>query len=329
MADINGIPYVEATDLVSAYPGVSLALATELDDQLGSKVPFEYSDTEPTTGLVGGFIWFDTNETPPTPNYYDDDAEEFVPFPSGAGDADFSDAATGTYSDSGIDYKYITYNSSGTLTVTEAGLATVLIIAGGGGGGSASQSAVGGGAGGYIAASNLYLEAGSITVTVGAGGAAINQGNASRFDVLFATGGGRGLNLNSAGAGVAGGSGGGGSDSASGGAGVVGQGNNGGSGANSAGGGGGGAGAVGGNATNNNGGNGGAGVASSITGSSVGRAGGGGARGASTLGTATDGGGGASTGTGTAGSANTGGGGGGGGTGGAGGSGVVIVRVRT
>jgi hypothetical protein len=38
MADINGIPYVEATDLVSAYPGVSLALATELDTQLGSKL---------------------------------------------------------------------------------------------------------------------------------------------------------------------------------------------------------------------------------------------------------------------------------------------------
>jgi hypothetical protein len=40
MADINGIPYVEATDLVSAYPGVSLALATELDDQLGSKLDY-------------------------------------------------------------------------------------------------------------------------------------------------------------------------------------------------------------------------------------------------------------------------------------------------
>jgi hypothetical protein len=38
MADINGIPYVEATDLVSAYPGTSLALATELDTQLGSKL---------------------------------------------------------------------------------------------------------------------------------------------------------------------------------------------------------------------------------------------------------------------------------------------------
>jgi hypothetical protein len=40
MADINGIPYVEATDLVSAYPGTSLALATELDTQLGSKVDY-------------------------------------------------------------------------------------------------------------------------------------------------------------------------------------------------------------------------------------------------------------------------------------------------
>jgi hypothetical protein len=40
MADINGIPYVEATDLVSAYPGTSLALATELDTQLGSKLDY-------------------------------------------------------------------------------------------------------------------------------------------------------------------------------------------------------------------------------------------------------------------------------------------------
>ena len=37
MPDINGIPYVESTDLVSAYPAVSLALAQELDDQLAAK----------------------------------------------------------------------------------------------------------------------------------------------------------------------------------------------------------------------------------------------------------------------------------------------------
>jgi hypothetical protein len=46
MADINGIPYVEATDLVSAYPGVSLALATELDDQLASKAAYPSGGTD-------------------------------------------------------------------------------------------------------------------------------------------------------------------------------------------------------------------------------------------------------------------------------------------
>ena len=42
MPDINGIPYVESTDLVSAYPAVSLALAQELDDQLASKLNAEW-----------------------------------------------------------------------------------------------------------------------------------------------------------------------------------------------------------------------------------------------------------------------------------------------
>ena len=40
MPDINGIPYVESTDLVSAYPAVSLALAQELDDQLAAKADY-------------------------------------------------------------------------------------------------------------------------------------------------------------------------------------------------------------------------------------------------------------------------------------------------
>jgi hypothetical protein len=144
---------------------------------LGSKLPFVYSDTEPTTNLVGGFIWFDTNETPPAPNYYDDDAEEFVPFPSGAGDADFSDAATGTYTDDGIDYKYITYTASGTLTVTEAGLADVLVV--GGGGGGSSFSARGGGAAEVHYVEEMFLNAGSYTVTVGGGGAgaSVSAGN--------------------------------------------------------------------------------------------------------------------------------------------------------
>lgn len=38
MPDINGIPYVDSTDLVSAYPTVSQALAQEVSDQLASKL---------------------------------------------------------------------------------------------------------------------------------------------------------------------------------------------------------------------------------------------------------------------------------------------------
>ena len=38
MPDINGIPYVESTDLVSAYPAASQALAQEISDQLASKL---------------------------------------------------------------------------------------------------------------------------------------------------------------------------------------------------------------------------------------------------------------------------------------------------
>ena len=38
MPDINGIPYVESSDLVSAYPTVSQDLAQEVGDQLASKL---------------------------------------------------------------------------------------------------------------------------------------------------------------------------------------------------------------------------------------------------------------------------------------------------
>jgi len=38
MPDINGIPYVESSDLVSAYPTVSQDLAQEVSDQLASKL---------------------------------------------------------------------------------------------------------------------------------------------------------------------------------------------------------------------------------------------------------------------------------------------------
>jgi hypothetical protein len=90
--------------------------------------------------------------------------------PAGVGNADFSNTATGTYTDGGISYKYITFNSSGTLTVTKAGFATVLVVSGGGGGAVSSNVRAGGGGGGVIEQS-LFLPVATHTITIGAGGA--------------------------------------------------------------------------------------------------------------------------------------------------------------
>jgi len=275
----------------------------------------------------------------------------FIPFASGVGAAVFSDTPTGSYS--GFAYK--TFIASGTLNVTTAGFADIIVLGGGAGGSTNSTTAGGGGgAGGALVITNAYLEVGTLTVTVGAGGATgentVNSlpGNTSRLGSYYGVGGGpasgrTGTTRN----GFTGGSGGGGGGSdagaSTGGTGTAGQGNNGGTGASSgAGGGGGGASAVGANAASNVGGAGGAGSTTTIAGTTpsgayvagsyaFGGGGGGGANG-STAGAGGSGGGGAgATGaaTATAGSANTGGGGGGSdsGAGNSGGSGIVIVRV--
>ena len=280
------------------------------------------------------------------------DGTDWSEITGGAGNADFSDAATGTYTDGGIDYKYKTYTGSGTLTITKEGLCDVLVVGGGGPGGNdgndGNYAGGGGGAGGYIESLSLYVSAASYTISIGAGGAATADlranelGSGSAFgSILAAPGGGPGGGVLSANTGVSaksGGSGGGSYGASAGlGQGAAGQtifGNSGGFGSDTTGGagGGGGANAAGSNASGSTGGAGGAGKANSFTGSSVTRAGGGGG-GGTTGGAAGAGGGGAGGNAGgSAGSANTGGGGGGSSTstvGGAGGSGVVIVRVRT
>jgi hypothetical protein len=267
----------------------------------------------------------------------------------GIGNANFSNTATGTYTDGGIDYKYVTFTASGTLTIPTGsdGLADLLIV--GGGGGGANWRGGGGGAGAHYYLTDVYLPSGSLTVTVGAGGAGGdststfgkpgNNGIASRCGDYFSPGGGGGGQSGENAVagfqtvpGLNGGSGGGGLREGAGGLGISGVGNDGGVGADLAGGGGGGAGGVGSNASANAGANGGAGAANSITNTSTTRAGGGGGGGQSTAGTGGSGGGGNGGGN-NPGTANTGSGGGGGAatsgsTGGSGGSGVVIVRVK-
>ena len=326
---IYGIPYPESSDLVANYPALGEGLADKLEDKLPT-----YAGTAPTSPSVGQ-VWIDSSGSPIGKVW---DGSAWTIF-SGAGAANFSDTATGTYTDGGIDYKYLTMTATGTVTITTAGFADVLVVGGGGGG-----TWAGGGAGGCFESTNVYLSAGTQTVVIGAGGPSTSSsplnGITSRIGPYYGVGGGA---ANFSGAvphqGSPGGSGGGAFSSGSdavGGAGTSGQGNAGGNYTNGHGGagGGGGATAAGGNSASTAGGDGGAGLASTITGSSVTYAGGGGGAGSSTQGAGGAGGGGTAVASGVAnnGTANTGGGAGGNwgysGTGGAGGSGVVIIRVK-
>lgn len=230
----------------------------------------------------------------------------------------------------------------------------VLAVAGGGGGGGTTTSyySGGGGAGRCLELTDYALEAKTISVTIGAGGAGKaccnawcrgTTGSNTVFDTYTLTGGGGGGGggggysgtLNQGRDGGSGGGAGtgnqgsptGGSASTGAGTGNDGGGNNG----NNGGGGGGGAGGAGGNPNGSNGGAGGTGLTSDITGSNVVYASGGGG-GHPTTGGSSGSGGTGGTGNGSNGTANRGGGGGGAGSnsaGGNGGSGVVILRLPT
>ena len=225
----------------------------------------------------------------------------FIPFSAGVEAANFTNASTGTYTEDSIDYKYITFPASGELVVDQAGLADILVIAGGGHsyGNFATTYRFCGGAGGLIYSTNKYLEVGTHTVTVGAGGATGTSGANSVFLDLYAIGGGKSRASAGPISGIDGGSGSGASGTTPVGVGIPGQGNDGGyvaSGVAA----GGGAGGDGSGATA------GPGLSNSITGAAVTYATGGAVATANT----------ANTGNGGGGTAN-------------GNSGVMIIRVRT
>lgn len=235
-------------------------------------------------------------------------------------------------------YTIRTFTSNGTLAISGGALTDAQVIVVGGGGGGGGYGYGGGGGAGQVISSTQTLS-GSINVTVGNGGNAVN-GSSSVLGTITAIGGGTG---GAGAAGQSGASGGGGGSWGAGGTGTAGY--NGGTGGGWCAGGGGGAGGLGGTTVScpsdvgSLGGTGGIGVNSSITGVAVGYGGGGG--GASTRGTS---GGGASYGGGaggvnapirfcSVGAPNTGGGGGGSGrpenSGCVGGSGIVIIRYLT
>lgn len=96
----------------------------------------------------------------------------------GVRNANFTNTATGQYSDNGISYKFVRFTGNGTLTIDEPGLADILVVGGGGGGGARMdagngnrRTGSGAGAGGAQYVESFFLEAGSYTVIVGGGGA--------------------------------------------------------------------------------------------------------------------------------------------------------------
>lgn len=103
-------------------------------------------------------------------------------------------AATGGTITTIGDYKIHTFLTSGTFTVTDAGLynstsnlVEYLVVAGGGG---ASGGWGGTGGGGFRTANGLNVTAIAYTITVGAGGTASANGGSSTFSTITSAGGG-------------------------------------------------------------------------------------------------------------------------------------------
>jgi hypothetical protein len=74
---------------------------------------------------------------------------------------------------SGTSYKYLTFNSSGTVIFNNPIICDILLVAGGGGGGNSGQNeGGGGGGGGGVGIGNILFNSNiTYTITVGAGGA--------------------------------------------------------------------------------------------------------------------------------------------------------------
>jgi len=93
----------------------------------------------------------------------------FIPFSGGVEAANFTNTATGTYTDGGIDYKYITFTGSGSLVIDRAGECKLLVLGGGCTGYSAGSTWAG--KGGYSVRGTWQITAATYTVTIGGPGA--------------------------------------------------------------------------------------------------------------------------------------------------------------
>lgn len=150
----------------------------------------------------------------------------------GGGPFEATGGAEGTYTQDSKNYKKHTFTGTSTFEVKgSAGVCDVLLIAGAGSGGSTFtggyNSTAGGGAGGMLETTGITIAPGTYTVTVGAGGPCVSDGNDTKLGTLLtATKGGAGAyhDYGNGYEGRDGGSGGGGANARGGGSGVAGQG---------------------------------------------------------------------------------------------------------
>lgn len=111
--------------------------------------------------------------------------------------ATVTDTPTGTFNDGTYDWDYWDFTSNGSLVIAEDGLLDILVVGGGGGGSFANPCRTGGGGGG-VRFGFFEVTAGTVSVTVGAGGAtgspSASPGSSSSFGSVLQAGGGGGAN---------------------------------------------------------------------------------------------------------------------------------------
>jgi hypothetical protein len=152
-----------------------------------------------TAPVEGQFAFLKDTDTL---TYYSGSAWE--EFSSGFSAAKTSGTATGSFTDgNSVEWDYFDFTGNGSFVVTDAGWADLLVVGGGGSGRTLSTLKAGGG-GGAVRFGMFYLSAGTVTVTVGAGGSGVSSndgiaGGASSFgSILKAGGGGPGFGVGSA-----------------------------------------------------------------------------------------------------------------------------------
>ena len=195
-----GNPYVESSDLVANYPATSLALANRLDKYAVN--PF--TDAAARDAAIPTPVQGQLAQTLDDNKVWRYDGTAWAPFSGAVGAANFTDTATGTYTDgTGQSWKYLTFTGTSSVTIDQAGFCDLLIVSGGGSGGSGYGA--GGGAGGFLYIEDAFLSAATHVVVVGAGGSATpivgqaggmpgGNGHASRLaDYLSPGGGGGGI----------------------------------------------------------------------------------------------------------------------------------------